>query len=137
MKESYRLPDDVLMHAQDFAVRFLPKDLVDLPVSAQTGLNLFPCRLKWVQTSPEKALEICITETCSLAPEVDPDILAIPDITFLTANKDFGVQFVSELELKGIHVIHTFGRNQRDSRKKKMAFYMGGCPRQGNNSAQF
>ena len=48
---SYRLPPNVADAARRFASTFLPRDLVDLPQDPQGELALFPCRMRWIQTS--------------------------------------------------------------------------------------
>ena len=123
LKESYRLPPLALQYARDFAERYLPKDTRDLPISSQGELDLFPCKLRWVQTSAENSKDVCLEEISSLAKHTGKDEqFSIPDTTFLVPSKTLGIEVVDLLEKKGFNVIHTFGKN---SRKKKMAFYMG------------
>jgi hypothetical protein len=64
-------------------------------------------------------------ELLSMAPNADPELLAIPDITFLTGSEKFGRDVVAGVGAKGVKAVHTFGENSRDSRRKKMSFYMG------------
>lgn len=126
LKISYRLPPETRKFARVFAEQFLPSDTVDLPESAQAQIeDAFPCNLKWVHTTWDNALSVCKGELLSMAPDADPELLAIPDITFLTCNQDFGREVVVEVGVKGVKTVHTFGDDNRDSRRRKMGFYMG------------
>ena len=125
LKISYRLPQLALDYATQFARQFLPKDMVDLPVSAQGELSLFPCTLKWVQTKPEFVAEVCREELFLLAIDAEPDLLSIPDITFLSDTKKSGYEVVGEIGKKGVKTVHTFAKDNKESRRQKVGFYMG------------
>jgi len=125
LKYSYRLPQKAIDLARDFAKEFLPNDTVDLPESAQGELDIYPCKLKWIHTDPDKALDVSINEILSMAPNADPDVLSIPDIIFLTISQKFGNEVVSKINIRGVNTVHTFSDNAKDSRRKKMGFYMG------------
>lgn len=60
-----------------------------------------------------------------MAPSAAPKLLSIADITFLTSSQRFGREVVSAIDMNGVRSVHTFGENDRDSRRKKMGFYMG------------
>lgn len=120
LKKSYRLPQDALLQAIDFAEQFLPKDTLDLPEALQINLGLEPCKLKWIQTDLESSFVACEKEVLYMAKDT-----SIPNITFLTIDKGMGLKLVSAIEAKDIRVIHTFGKDDFESRRKKMAFYMG------------
>ncbi|OPY14050.1 MAG: UvrD/REP helicase [Syntrophus sp. PtaB.Bin001] len=125
LKSNYRLPPKALTFVRAFAERFLPMDMVDLPESAQGDLDIYPCILKWVQTRSDRALEVCKQELLAMAPNADPELLAIPDITFLCESQKFGRKLVAELGGKGLKAVHTFGQNKHDTRRRKIGFYMG------------
>ena len=125
LKISYRLPQLALDYATQFARQFLPNDMVDLPVSPQGELSLFPCLLKWVQTKPELVAEICKEELFLLATDAEPELLAIPDITFLSDTKKSGLNVVEEIGKKGVKTVHTFAMDNQESRRQKVGFYMG------------
>lgn len=125
LKISYRLPQLALDYATKFAQQFLPNDMVDLPVSAQGELSLFPCTLKWVQTRPEMVAEVCRQELFLLAIDAEPDLLSIPDITFLSDTKKSGYDVIEEVGRKGVKTVHTFARDNKESRRQKVGFYMG------------
>jgi hypothetical protein len=125
LKISYRMPPKLISLAREFAENFLPKDSIDLPLAPQIELELYPCRLKWIQTSKEEAEEICKEEILKMAPSVNPILLSIPDITFLTNSLTFGKNVSEKLEKYNVKVLHTFGNNSQDTRRRKIGFYMG------------
>jgi hypothetical protein len=102
LKISYRLPPLALEYCRKFAEQFLPKENVDLPVSEQGELNLYPCTLKWVHTRMELVPQVCREELFALAVDAEPDLLSIPDITFLSDTNKRGVDVVSALGVKGV-----------------------------------
>jgi len=122
---SYRLPLLALEYSRKFAEQFLPKDTVDLPVAEQAELNLFPCTLKWVHTKMEFAAQVCREELFSLTIDAKPDLVSIPDITFLSDTNKRGIDVVSEIGNKRVKSCHTFSEDRSESRRKKMGFYMG------------
>ena len=125
LKISYRLPLLALEYSRKFAERFLPEETVDLPVSEQRELNLFPCTLKWVHTKMKSAAQICREELFSLDSDAEPDLISIPDITFLSDTNKVGIDVISEVGSMGVKACHTFSEDSRESRRKKMGFYMG------------
>lgn len=64
-------------------------------------------------------------EILLMAPKAEPTMLSISDITFLTGSQKFGLQVVNQVGQKGMRSVHTFDEDQRESRRKKMGFYMG------------
>lgn len=125
LKISYRMPPKLILLARDFAEKFLPKDSIDLPLAPQIELELYPCKLKWIQTTKELSEEICKEEILKMAPAVDPILLSIPDITFLTNSLIFGKKVSEKLEKYNVNVLHTFGDDSQDTRRRKIGFYMG------------
>ena len=97
----------------------------NVPRSLQEDLDLYPCKLRWVQTESEFASEVCMEEILRMAPKAEPTVLSISDITFLTGSQKFGLQVVTRVGQKGIRSVHTFDEDTRESRRKKMGFYMG------------
>jgi hypothetical protein len=124
LKISHRLPPTLLKYIGEFANTFLPKNTIDLPISKQGELNLFPCTLKWVQTNMALSANVTTEELLALASSPD-NIIAIPDITFLCDSTKKGLEVVSKLGIRGIKTVHTYDENLQESRRKKMGFYMG------------
>lgn len=125
LKISYRLPLVALEYSRKFAECFLPKETINLPISEQSELNIFPCTLKWVHTQENLVAQVCREELFLLATDAEPDLVSIPDITFLADTNKRGVTVISELGSKGVNSCHTFSDDARESRRKKMGFYMG------------
>lgn len=125
LQTCYRLPPIAMDIARNFARQYLPGDTVDLPNGPQGELDLSPCYLRWVQISAEKGVQACAEEIFKMASRVKVDILAITDITFLTGSQIMGAAVVSILESKGVNVVHTYSSDKKESRRKKMGFYMG------------
>lgn len=121
---SYRLPTGLIDQARSFANTFLPVDLVELPNPIQTQLDVEPCHLRWVQTTLEEAAAVCEQEVYSLISTDAVSTLSMSDVTLLVGSQATGSEIVSRLEQKGIKCIDTFG-STRDSRRKKLAFFMG------------
>ncbi len=125
LKTSYRLPPDIISHAQEFANKFLPLDSVDLPQPEQDSLDLYPCYLRWVQCKLNETNKTCLEEINSLMHQTGKNGLANADISLITKNLDSGRQIVEYLEKDKIDVIHTFDAIPEIRRSQKMAFYMG------------
>lgn len=122
---SYRMPPKLIHFARSFAKQFLQDGLVDLPSSPQRELDIFPCKLRWVQISKERAINICKEEILSMAPSADPSILSMADITFLSNTNNFGYTIISDISINGVKFVHTFSEDSRERRRKKLVFYMG------------
>jgi hypothetical protein len=125
LKVSYRLPPNALEAVRVFAELFLPKDTLDMPAAEQLELDIFPCFLKWIHTTPEKAISTCEQAIMDMAPNATPEILAISDITFLSNSQCFGLEVINALNKTGMNTVHTFSMDTQESRRKKMGFYMG------------
>ena len=121
LKTSYRLPDKIIPILQKFATQFLTNEEVDIP--KQLELELSPVELRWVQVSSEMPINVCVEEVCRQMQRLRSDT-AIPDITFLSGY-EIGHALVNEFEQRNVHVIHTFGQDDRESRRKKLGFFQG------------
>lgn len=119
---SYRLPPKALSMARSFAETLLPKDTIDLPEADQGSLDIYPCHLRWVQCARRSASEVCFNEIESLMRLTGSKGLANADITLLASDMRSGAEIVSSLNDRNIHVVDTFGG---DNRRQKMGFYMG------------
>ncbi|WP_040856235.1 DEAD/DEAH box helicase [Thiorhodovibrio frisius] len=128
---SYRLPPVALRYAADFAQRYLPHQLLDLPDNipdVNDELDFYPCQLRWVQVKSEHAAAQCIEEFRALFPKAEPDVLAITDVVFLCDSKQFGYNFVCKIGMKGVKCTHTFTKLPEEwkiERQRKQYFFMG------------
>jgi len=125
LKVSYRLPPRALEYAKRFVIQFLGDDnTINLPQAIQGELDIDPCDLKWVPTDSENAVNVCKEELVRMWKKNEREQLAMTDVVFLTDNQNAGLEVVNAIEKDGTKVIHTFGEKS-ESRKLKMAFYMG------------
>jgi hypothetical protein len=122
---SYRLPQEALKQASIFAEAYLPGKDTALPKRKQNSLELEPSTLRWVQTGEERAVATCVHETLALFSQATLNDMVISDATFLCGTKNFGFEFVKAIGGKGIKTIHTFDEIEQESRRQKVAFYMG------------
>lgn len=125
LKVSYRLPARALNAARDYATRFLPARLADLPEPIQGQLEVEPCTLRWVQCDAGVATLACVEEIRSLMTLTGQDGLGNADIVFLSDDAKSGAEVVETLEHKGVKAISTLYESREASRRQKMAFYMG------------
>lgn len=125
LQTCYRLPPAAMETARTFASKYLPSDTVNLPNGIQGELDLYPCQLRWVQISSGNDVQVCTEEILKMAPRAKEDILAITDITFLTSTQNMGAAVVSALKSNGVNAVHTYSLDKKESRRKKMGFYMG------------
>ncbi|TXS92761.1 AAA family ATPase [Parahaliea maris] len=122
---SYRMPQQALTKAREFAERFLPEDITNLPENRQIEGDLEPAELRWVQINPEQAAEVCCKEILRFFQKSSLQDLAITDATFLCGLKSFGYEVVKLLGGKGIKSVHTYHPDEQESRRQKVGFYMG------------
>lgn len=122
---SYRMPREAIDLASDFVSRYLMDDSVSLPVGEQMSMALEPCYLRWVQVSNQDPIKKCSEEILRFFIKEKVNELVMSDLTFLCANRAFGLDVVSALGQKGIKVVHTYDKDDQESRRQKMGFYMG------------
>lgn len=120
---SYRMPSDALRLARSFAEQFLPEGSVDLPSPEPGALDLYPCKLRWVQCDSSAAGEVAAAEVVSLMLQTGIESgLANADVTLLASDMNTGSAVIQELSARNIKTVDTFGA---DHRRKKMGFRMG------------
>ncbi len=122
---SYRMPNEALEKAKEFAEKFLPIETTTLPANPQGSMDLEPCQLRWVQVPSDQASLYCFNELMRFFSVGSAHNLAISDATFLCGSKDLGISVVELLVSKGISVVQTYDKDSRESRRQKMGFYMG------------
>ena len=125
LKLSYRMPPALIDKMREFADGFMEGD-VDLPASPQMEFaNLYPVKLKWVQAAPGHAAAACVQELLRFAPWVEPKLISMTDITFLSPSVEFGLDVVEQMKEKRILFQHTFDNDARQARARKQYFFMG------------
>ncbi len=121
---SYRLPSGLIDQVRAFATAYLPGELAQLPNPVQSELDIEPCYLRWVQTTPEEAAGACEQEIYSLL-STDATALSVSDVTVLVGSQEAGVEVLSCLGQKRIKCIDTFDSDYYRSRRKKLSFFLG------------
>jgi hypothetical protein len=76
-------------------------------------------------TCEEKVPLVCTEAILEMPRLADPDILVIPDITFLAPSQKLGLEVVTLLGNYGVKTVHTFSNEKRESRRLKLGFFMG------------
>lgn len=122
---SYRLPSDAMDFARSFAEAFLPEDSIDLPEPEQGAFDFGGSHLRWVQCDTDNAEKVCADEILALMRQTGKNSLANADITMLASDMKSGAGVVARLLDYGIHAVNTFSQDQKESRRRKMGFYMG------------
>jgi len=128
LKNSYRLPPNVVPFVRRFVEEFMTAEEVDLPEigkpDIQMEINYNRVELRWVNVDKySDGIDACFSELCRMMQQLYRDT-AIPDITMLSG-KEIGRNLVDLLESKNIHVLHTFAEDQRTSSRQKRAFFQG------------
>lgn len=129
LKISYRLPPAVIPLVSKFAEEFLTNEEIDIPEVEQHEnqlefSDLFPVELRWLHVREHSnGLDACVSELRRMMQRLRTDT-AIPDITFL-AGTDLGYKLTMLLKTKGVDVLHTFDKDNRNSRRMKRAFFQG------------
>ena len=125
---SYRLPDSFIPYVADFAERYISKEERTIPRQQQRLFDFENTRMSWLQVEgstnqlcSDTILKIFTSEINSAIKKA----LAYSDVIFLSANNETGLDVVSRLNKKNIKVSHTFDRDSKTARRKKMAFYLG------------
>lgn len=125
LEVSYRMPETALDKAASFAARYLPEGARIVPRSAQMGIALEPCYLRWVHYVGADDAQICCEEILGLFTRAGSEGLSVADTTFLCDSKSLGYEVVSLLGKKGIRCVHTFDKDEKECRRQKVGFYMG------------
>lgn len=124
LHNSYRLAPDAIPLLQKFADTFLSTEEVDIPQVPQDELpRLYPVTLRWVQASPDAALQTCVQEMQHQMQHLHSDT-ALADIIFLSG-KEIGRRLVTAFEGRGIDILHTFAEDDAEGQRQKLAFFQG------------
>jgi hypothetical protein len=122
LRISYRLPPTVVPLVSKFAKDFLSDEEIDIPHVEQRGhqvtlADLYPIELRWVHVRDHSnRLNVCVSELRRMMMQLSSDT-AIPDITVLSGKK-LGQTLTDFLENKGVHVLHTFAKDNLYSRRQ-------------------
>jgi hypothetical protein len=125
LEVSYRMPEEALFKAAEFAKSFLPDATRILPIPVQNELALYPCDLRWIHADADAVAHACVDEILRMVGSPGHEHYSVADITFLSSSKALGHEVVSKLYERGIRCVHTFSDDERESRRQKVGFYMG------------
>lgn len=127
---SYRMPPKLVEVARRFAEAYLPDTLRQIPVSPTLQLDMYPCSIKWQQTSLSNLNHSAIEAILELMRTANPqERLAVADITVIVDSIPTGKEIADRLKDKhAIKSIDTFRRDESqpyEERRKKLVFFMG------------
>lgn len=122
---SYRLPSGLIERVREFGRRFLPRESADLPPARQLELAINPCALRWIQVGPGQSVSAAVGELWALMKRHGGRGLSVSDATVLVGSQQIGRDVVSEMGKRGVRCMDTFGPDDRQERRKKLAFFMG------------
>lgn len=122
LRTNYRLPPQLTNILKNFASMFLP---IDVNIPSQGVLDLHPIELRWVQiVSPVPSVDVCFEEVLRQRSVLkQKGNRRFSDITFLSAYRSVGSQFVEKCKEARIGVRDTFGESYDESRCKKLLFF--------------
>lgn len=122
---SYRMPSTLVPLLQKFVGDFLPGTEKNLPLPAQQRLVDDRVQMRWIQVTPQRAVQTCVEAVLSMSAAEETATIAFTDITLLVESHEFGRQCVDLLEHKGVKCIHVFDEDKQLRKSKKLSFYMG------------
>ena len=129
LETTYRLPDNLIPLANDFAKKHLPKEKVIISKKIENQLDL-PleggncAQLRWL--SVPSILQNEIKKIfLDFRRDVGSSGLSASDITILVQNNEIGVMVCHVLDNLGIKHIDIFGKNSEETKRKKMYFFKG------------
>ncbi len=123
LENSYRLSPSLCKLASSFIELFLPNSENPRPLPPQGEIE-FHTELKWIQTQSHLATCTCADELINIVTKSNPAI-SYADLTCIVETSQSGKLLVAELMRRKINCIHTFGDGERESRRKKLAFFKG------------
>lgn len=127
LKISYRMPQKLTQIASDYAKRFLPPELCDLP-EPDPQMEFHDCDLRWIQTGSQSLEKVASEEIMNIAAKIKDPSFAISDTTVVVDSISLGLKIAEKIGKSGMKVVHTFSQNQRRGRDLKMAFAMEHAP---------
>lgn len=124
LEGSYRFPPEFVNPLGRFVRTFLP-DVESLPPILVQGDMLEPVQLEWVQVRPENMINDAVEMILRPAAGTDSLPPKWSDLAIIAQTHEVGLEIVRLLEKKGIKICHVFNTEERPSRWRKSAFWMG------------
>ena len=122
---SYRLPFNLIKPLRLFWETYRPMQVADLPEDKQPELDFGEASLRWIQEEGTMVEETVFRETMRILTKDETSDLAFSDITVLVDSRALGLKIEKRFATEGIRVQHTFATDNREGRRKKLAFFMG------------
>lgn len=121
---SYRLPEKFVPIVREFAQRHLPQDKVDLPNPSQAGLALHPVKTRWVSTTYNQSMIVCMEEVVAILNSDDEKVRLVEGLAVLVPDKVCGELLIGPLDSLGDKFTHTFHGGGKEEREKKNNFFL-------------
>ena len=126
LRISYRLPNTYLPYVSDYAAKYLPKELRNLPTPKSELPNMYPCSQRWVQITEGNPVQICCKEILRLLKRHADGELSVADVVLLTQQMGAGLAVVEQLSDKYKYgFAHTYSPDDEECRRLKHAFFLG------------
>ncbi|KHL24116.1 hypothetical protein PK98_15650 [Croceibacterium mercuriale] len=128
LKLGYRVPTTTVRLVSDFANRFLPPELRNLPSEPAQGSLELTDTVEWIQCDVRHAVKRCVDAVLAMHRRTGRQGMANADITFLCSSIDHGQCFIRDLTTYSafrMNVAHTYTHNKGEEVRRKMAFWMG------------
>ena len=126
LRNSYRLPPNMVPHLDRYVAEFLKGEDVDTPKADQASLNIDQeVDLRWIQTRSPDASGACTEAILDQLGHLHRGTAAA-DVTFLCTSR-VGLDVTEKLRQRNIKVLHTFNKTSirgRD-RRLKLSFFQG------------
>ena len=121
---AYRLPPDLLPLVQVYMEDYFKSSNIVLPeLDDKPQMELFPAKIKWIQSSRRSILDACEKAILDLVPTAgEKDILPMPDVVFIAQSNACVREIAERLGKKGIRVSHTAGKDALQSTRLKKGF---------------
>lgn len=131
LDKSFRLSPKLCEAASRFVEEFLPGVEAYKPESPD-GEFEFSTQLQWLQLEPNENIAAhCVKALLGILDKATANPIAVADLVCIVDREDIGRDIVRMLREMRIRTLHTFGDGEtekerdKDSRRKKLAFYKG------------
>ena len=81
LRSSYRMPPALISQLREFITRYLPVEAANVPEAEQLELDFYRVKLRWLQTTPERAARDCVKAVLGMPSMAEPDGLSFSDVT--------------------------------------------------------
>ncbi len=128
LEVSYRLPEDFLPYVRNYAQKYLPSELMNLPNPKSPGQQtfLYKCHMRWIQLVKSVPTKVCAEEIVRLLKRYSDGKLSVADVVFISQQVHLGGEIIELLRSKyKYQFAHTFSEDTQKRRQQKHAFFLG------------